>query len=100
MVQCELTEVPAVIKELANRMEKEDGHRPSETSIRIASLAYEFGRQIADRGYQDQQAHREPRPLSVFESVTKDMSAGASIAKLLHDNYMIGYTGEKEATKT
>lgn len=105
MVQCELIEVPAVVKEWADHMEKEDGHRPSETSIRIASLAYELGRQMADRGYQDKMSGYDPIPFSSFEAMARSIivctNAPATrlanvVAELLHDNYMIGYAGEKK----
>lgn len=104
MVQCELTEVPAVVKEWADHMEKEEGERPSETSIRIASLSYELGRRMADRGYQDKLSGQSALPFSSFEAMARSIivctNAPATrlanvVAELLHDNYMIGYTGEK-----
>lgn len=49
----EQTVTPAVVNEWVEHFEKEMGHKPTDTSIRIASLSYELGRQMADRGYND-----------------------------------------------
>lgn len=104
MVQCELMEVPEVVKELADYEEKESGRRPSDTAIHIASLSYELGRQIADRGYQDKLSGQRALPFSSFEAMARSIivctNAAAvrmanTVAELLHDNYMIGYNGEK-----
>lgn len=104
MVQCELIKVPAVVKEWADHMEKTEGKRPSDASIQIASLSYELGRLIADRGYQDQLAGHEPLPFSSFEALARSFivckNAAATklaneVAGMLQENYMIGYTGEK-----
>lgn len=104
MVQCDLIQVPDVIKEWADYMEMEEGKRPSETSIRIASLAYELGRQMADRGYQDKMSGCDPIPFSSFEAMARSIivctnapavKMANTVAELLYDNYMIGYTGEK-----
>lgn len=105
MVQCELIEVPTVVKEWADHMEKEEGERPSETSIRIASLSYELGCQMTDRGYQDKLSGQSALPFSSFEAMARSIivctNAPATrlanvVAELLHDNYMVGYTGEKK----
>lgn len=104
MVQCELIEVPAAVKEWADHMEKEEGKRPSETSIQIASLSYELGRQMAERGYQDKLSGQDPLPFSSFEAMARSiivctnapaMRLANTVAELLHDNYLIGYAGEK-----
>lgn len=101
----EQTATPAVVNEWVEHFEKEMGHKPTDTSIRIASLAYELGRQMEDRGYNDKQAAREPLPFSSFEAVARSIIAGTTVAavqcantvaQILHENYMIGYNGEKE----
>lgn len=105
MVQCELIEVPAVVKEWADHEEKESGRRPSDTAIHIASLSYELGRQMADRGYQDKLSGHEPLPFASFEAMARSVivctnapavKLANTVAELLHDNYMIGYAGEKK----
>ena len=104
MDRCELIEVPAVIKEWADYEEKESGHRPSDTAIHIASLSYELGRQLADRGYQDKLSGQSALPFSSFEAMARSIivctnapavKMANTVAELLYDNYMIGYTGEK-----
>ena len=96
---------PIVVNEWIAHFENETGRKPTETAIQIASLAYELGRQMADRGYNDQQANREPLPFSTFEAQARSIIAGTTVAAvqcantvatLLHDNYMIGFNGEKQ----
>lgn len=104
----EQTVTPAVVNELVEHFEKEMGHKPTGTSIRIASLSYELGRQMADRGYSDKQSGREPLPFSSFEATARTIIAGTTVAavqcantvaQLLHENYMTGYNGEKEVSE-
>ena len=98
----EQTIAPTVVSEWVEHFEKEMGRKPTDTSIRIASLSYELGHQMADRGYSDKQAAREPLPFSTFEATARSIIAGTTVAavqcantvaQLLHENYMIGYNG-------
>lgn len=96
---------PAIVNEWIAHFERENGRKPTDTAIRIASLSYDLGRQMADRGYNDAQCGYDPLPFSTFESAAKAdiardiqsaISCAHAIAQLLYDNYMIGYNGEKE----
>lgn len=96
---------PAIVTEWVKHFEKETSHKPTDTAIQIASLAYELSRQMANRGYNDKQAARDPLPFSSFEATARSIIAGTTVAavqcantvaQLLHENYMIGYDGEKE----
>lgn len=95
----------AIVDELTAHFEVESGRKPTDRELQIAYRSYELGRKMADRGYNDQQNGRDPLPVSAIEAVTKLVITGTSkedvvfantIAKLLHENYMIGYNGEKE----
>lgn len=96
---------PVIVNEWIAHFEEETGRKPTDTAIRIASLAYELGHQMADRGYNDKQIGREPLPFSSFEATARSIIAGTTVAavqcantvaQLLHENYMIGYDGEKQ----
>lgn len=100
--------IPAVVHEWVVHFETETGRKPTDAAIQIASLSYELGRQMADRGYNDKQIGREPLPFSSFEAAARSIIAGTTVAavqcantvaQLLHDNYMIGYDGEKEVSE-
>lgn len=98
-------EQPAIVTEWVEHFERETGHKPTDAAIQIASLAYKLGRKMADRGYNDKQAAREPLPFDIFEATAGTIIAGTTVAavqcantvaQLLHGCYMIGYNGEKE----
>lgn len=101
-------QIPTIVNEWIAHFENETGHKPTDTAIRIASLSYELGLQMADRGHTDQQTGRDPLPFSSFEAAARSIIAGTTVAavqcantvaQLLHDNYMIGYSGKKEAER-
>lgn len=96
---------PAIVNEWIAHFEKETGRKPADTYIRIASLSYELGRQMADRDYKDKESGRKPLPFSSFKVTARSIIAGTTVAavqcantvaRLLHENYMIGFNGEKE----
>lgn len=98
-------QIPTIVNEWIAHFENETGHKPTDTAIRIASLSYELGRQMADRGHHDKQIGREPLPFSSFEAQARTIIAGTTdaavkcanvVAQLLHDNYMIGYNGKNQ----
>lgn len=98
-------QIPAIVNEWIAHFESETGHRPTDTAIRIASLSYELGRQMADRGHHDKQIGREPLPFATFEATAWCIIAGTTdtaikcgnvVAQLLYDKYMIGYNGKNQ----
>jgi len=98
-------QIPAIVNEWIAHFENETGRKPTDTAIRIASLSYELGRQMAGRGHHDKQIGREPLPFSSFEAQARTIIAGTTVAavqcannvaQLLHDNYMIGYKGKNQ----
>ncbi len=99
---------PAIVTEWIAYFENETGRKPTDTAIRIASLSYEMGRQMADRGHNDKQIGREPLPFSTFESTARSIIAGTTmaavqcantVAQLLHEKYMSGYDRVKEISR-
>lgn len=99
------TTIPTIVSDWIAHFEKEEGHKPTDTTIQIVSLAYEMGCQMADRGYSDKQIGREPIPFSTFEAAARSIIAGTTVAaiqcanivaELIHEQYMIGYNGEKQ----
>lgn len=95
---------PTIVNEWIVHFEKEVGRKPTETAIQIAYLSYELGFQMKERGCSDRLMGREPLPFSVFEAITRSIIAGTTVAavkcantvaQLLFDDYMIGYSGEK-----
>ena len=94
-----------IVYELIAHFEVEIGRKPTDREVQIAYRAYELGRKMADRGYNDKKNGRDPLPISAIDDVTKFVITGTSkedvgfanhVAKLLHENYMIGFNGEKE----
>lgn len=97
-----LTTIPTIVNEWVECFEREEGRKPTETSVRIASLAYELWLQMGKRGHYDRKIGREPLPLSSFEAISRSIVVSTTpaavklanvVAQLLHENYMRGYEG-------
>lgn len=100
-----LAPTPAIVNEFVECFERGEGRKPTETAIRVASLAYELGLQMGERGHYDREKEREPLPLSSFEAISRSIVASTTpaalklanvVAKLLYENYMCGYKKGEE----
>ena len=60
------TTIPVSVREWIENFTAETGHRPADTTIRIASLSYELSCQMAARGYNDKQIGREPNTIKLI----------------------------------
>lgn len=99
--------LPAIVSDWIAHFEEETGHRPHDTSVQIASYAYEQSQRMKARGYNDRWNGREPLPFSAFENAAKASATGCTgaaigiaeiVAQLLHEYYMAGYQGERQTT--